>query len=58
VFQVDANRFRLSVRVHGEVAMHVIPRFQIIVAPAIGPDPGRAQDALAGAEHDPDRFVV
>lgn len=47
-----------GMRVHREPPVHVIARFQIIVAPAIRPNPGRAQRARARAEYDSERFVV
>jgi hypothetical protein len=46
------------VRIHRQTAVHVVTRLQIIVAPTVRPNPGRAQDALAGAEYDSDRLVV
>jgi hypothetical protein len=38
--------------------MDVIARIGVIIAPAIGPYPGRPQFALAGSEDDAERFVV
>jgi hypothetical protein len=38
--------------------MDVISRIGVIIAPAIGPYPGRPQFALAGSEDDAERFVV
>ena len=46
------------VRVDRQVPVHVIPHFGVVVAPAVGPDPRRAQRPLAGAEDDAEGFVV
>jgi hypothetical protein len=36
----------------------VIPRFGVVIAPAIGPDPGGPELPLTGAQDDAERFVV
>jgi len=38
--------------------MDVIPRIGVVIAPAIRPDPGWPQLALAGSQDDAERLVV
>ena len=47
-----------DLRIYREVPMRVIAVLPFVREPAIGPDLGRAQHLLAGAQDDADRFVV
>ena len=46
------------VRIDGQVTVHVVPGFAIVVAPAVRPDPGRARRPLARTQNDAEGFVV
>ena len=47
-----------GMRVDGQSLVHVVSRIGIIGAPAVRPDACRSGKMLAGAQDDPDRFVV
>ena len=47
-----------GVRIDRQQLVDVVARIRIVSAPAVGPDPGRANSPLAGAQNDAEWFVV
>lgn len=55
---VEARLEPRGVRIDRQQLVDVVARIRIVSAPAVGPDPGRANSPLAGAQNDAEWFVV